>query len=750
MEDIVAGAKDMDDLMNKAQEKGMFLVDHENIGPLVAEFEQTMKDAEKLMEVVDDDRTPYDSKYKARASLDEIVKKMEATRAIASLEKKKDLMQSLDVKLASARVKIGSISWEVDEPHNAQQELEMACEYYFPQLVDQIDTIVGPTTNDSDEGGVDEKTDDLVPPPLNKLPVNVIQDAMLNLNLLGILWAGRGQVRKSFLYLLSANTFYETNIADKLKDTAVGPALPTVVLTGIESTYTHNLFYLAQAYGNIGNVTLSSKYCRMTLERQYATVFKLDGEVKTDLEWVKNCGGMAAFFVAMRQYNNAALALSTAEKTLHERVAPRIIALTEAANADMNTDSKAKTKTSPGYLADIQRLSAEVQADINRRYVTLDVLVLRRSCQMYKDAIASAELGVDWDPAQYEGDTNSDDDFSPIQRVMPPLPPPGLDPTDTTSISEESPMLALTEFISGIPVQPTTHLTQAISSFDVAREVFLRAGSRLEAAKKHFVLDGCVTDHVTLLCEHSKLYHYLAAFETETKRKLAMEQRRLTMLSPLLLSLSRSAYEALHKQIAYELGECALAMLDLKLDKLRSKDPNGEIIEQKLKKSEIVNCNEYCKIGLAMFAHFTQMYAPTTANITSSERPAAAASYWADMEKMQNHQVATSACLAPDEAQISAEEVRPFLNAHFLSCRLMSKTIPTADYCPKEDRTFFMQQCLKRYEWIAIFAPKLCTSKGVDISECFSEELGICKDMVNLLPSKIDRMRYKGESGLSL
>ena len=179
--------KDMDDLFKKASDKGLYAVNHEDIGPLAKEYDEAVKEADRLLEIVDDDSKPYESKYKAREILDKILQKLEATRAIAGLERKKDQTQFCDMKVASARVKVGGISWEVDEPHNAQQELESACEYYFPELVNQIDTIVGPAVDEGQEGSVapvNEKTDDLTPPPLNKLSVNLIQDAMLALNLL--------------------------------------------------------------------------------------------------------------------------------------------------------------------------------------------------------------------------------------------------------------------------------------------------------------------------------------------------------------------------------------------------------------------------------------------------------------------------------------------------------------------------------------------------------------------------------------
>lgn len=64
-------------------------------------------------------------------------------------------------------------------------------------------------------------------------------------------------------------------------------------------------------------------------------------------------------------------------------------------------------------------------------------------------------------------------------------------------------------------------------------------------------------------------------------------------------------------QISYELGEGALTMLDMKLDKFRSASATGEIEVRALKKAEIAKCNEYCKSGLVMFSHFTYMYAAT-------------------------------------------------------------------------------------------------------------------------------------------
>lgn len=110
----------------------------------------------------------------------------------------------------------------------------------------------------------------------------------------------------------------------------------------------------------------------------------------------------------------------------------------------------------------------------------------------------------------------------------------------------------------------------------------------------------------------------------------------------------------------------------------------------------------------------------------------------------------------PCTAFITAEEVRPFLNAHFLSCRIMSKVIattpflPPADSADKAQRAHYLVHCLRRYQWLAKFAPAICAKRDLSLTETFGEEHKICEEMVRLLPSKIDRMCFLGESGLSL
>lgn len=130
-----------------------------------------------------------------------------------------------------------------------------------------------------------------------------------------------------------------------------------------------------------------------------------------------------------------------------------------------------------------------------------------------------------------------------------------------------------------------------------------------------------------------------------------------------------------------------------------------------------------------------------------------AQSNYAYLETLSIQDLVKVFCSEPDESLITQEEVRPFLNAVFLMCRIMQKVIPYSGILPSSmpaDRAFYLVQCLSRYDWLLKIAPRLCEKRELDLMSIFPEEIQICREMVNLLPSKIDRMCYLGESGLSL
>ena len=117
---------DFESFSTAASEKGMYLVDHENISSLIADFEEVIRKSDALCEIEDPVETPYKSKYEARKILDEVTNKLEATQTILKLEGKKNNLNEVEWRLASCRVRLGTIAWECEEAHNTQVELEAA------------------------------------------------------------------------------------------------------------------------------------------------------------------------------------------------------------------------------------------------------------------------------------------------------------------------------------------------------------------------------------------------------------------------------------------------------------------------------------------------------------------------------------------------------------------------------------------------------------------------------------------------
>ena len=90
------------------------------------DFEAEVAKADALSETPDPEETPFLSKYKARDILDMLCSKLEANRTIASLEKDAKIVYETNWRIAALRVRLGSLAWEVEEPHNTQVELELA------------------------------------------------------------------------------------------------------------------------------------------------------------------------------------------------------------------------------------------------------------------------------------------------------------------------------------------------------------------------------------------------------------------------------------------------------------------------------------------------------------------------------------------------------------------------------------------------------------------------------------------------
>ena len=287
-------ANSIEELTEQASKEGYAVVDSSDIKPLLKEFDRVVPQARNLIDTSDPVKTPYKSKYEARTLLDELVKNLEANKTIMQLEGKKDsITKDLNPRIAKVRLLLGHIAWDVEEPHNAEIDLELAAEILFPGLCEHIKKITKGIGDDEveDSSSVSQLPSDaaLDPETLALLeptdritsttpkdsaalklkntdvdgPTAVLVDSIKCLNLMGILWSGRGCVERGALYLHCVHHIYErlSSESDQGSAGSWGGWLQRggKVWAAVEDVYTHTLFYLAQAHGNLGDAQVGCK-----------------------------------------------------------------------------------------------------------------------------------------------------------------------------------------------------------------------------------------------------------------------------------------------------------------------------------------------------------------------------------------------------------------------------------------------------------------------------------------------------------
>jgi KIF-1 binding protein C terminal len=235
-------------------------------------------------------------------------------------------------------------------------------------------------------------------------------------------------------------------------------------------------------------------------------------------DWVKNCSSIADFYQSMEKPRHCALALSSAQKILSEKVMAKI-----------------KASTTPEEMDVTEQDVLELEAEINKKWARLDVKVLKLAFEFQMAKRHAFESGeVLEDPIIEE-----DDDGEGLPSV--PLAKPAVGPTsdlvvedvgDTNGDSTEKtapvppsvPASALvsvsssslqSSIFSGCVVNETPFLRFGeVTSFETARILYLRANSRIEEAKKKYVLDGefdsivhCGARYCSLLLAVYHSYH---------------------------------------------------------------------------------------------------------------------------------------------------------------------------------------------------------------------------------------------------
>ncbi|XP_015189110.1 PREDICTED: KIF1-binding protein homolog [Polistes dominula] len=231
--------------------------------------------------------------------------------------------------------------------------------------------------------------------------------------------------------------------------------------------------------------------------------------------------------------------------------------------------------------------------------------------------------------------------------------------------------------------------------FDDAKPVFLNVQKWLDLAKTYYTLENHASDYVEIIRDLSSAYKYLSFFEENEDRQAKMHKRRIDILEATVKELNPQYYKNVCRRIWIELSTTYSDILDIKLDRLRANNDRAE--PQALNK-----INNLAKSAIKSYQFFLDSLDSNTTDGRNITFPA-------DLEQ-------------------------PALSAYFLMGGLYNKMI-TFD---KSVQLVNTQNSLNAYRFIIDY----CETHP-EAAEMMKEEFNLCKEIVNLLPVKINKLRLE-------
>lgn len=232
---------------------------------------------------------------------------------------------------------------------------------------------------------------------------------------------------------------------------------------------------------------------------------------------------------------------------------------------------------------------------------------------------------------------------------------------------------------------------QFILQLSDAKKVFLRTLYYIKSAQEYYNLDTLASDYIEIVQDHSQLYLNLLFFEDDPDNQAKLHKRRIDLLENVVENISSQYYMNYCRQIWFELGQAYSDIIDIKSEKLRESTERPK--PQALQKINtlVTKC----------INHFEKFLNSFKVNIAEREKLAD------DVEK-------------------------PFLQAYFHVAALYGRYI-TLD---KNLQVKNVEQQYEHYKFISEYC-----EKHVKAQEVIPMELGICKEMVMLLPIKLLRLK---------
>lgn len=256
---------------------------------VLSDLKDKYVEAEKLIEEDskhDPPTEPYRSHYDARNILNELITNVKnAMITLESNNGSSDDLQKYKFIFAHVKIDLGKIAMFVDELSVAEKN--------FHDGIDLLSELY--------------------------LHPAAVCAYIYGLNQTGILWSNRADVEQAKEYLDNAEETYQAfkktgSIPLTIYDT-FGPSDEIEPGKGekmLEKINTLTLFYLAQVYGNLGDLHKSAIYCHTTLKKQL-----LMNEYDS-IDWALNSATLSQYFCTNNRYTEARHHLAAATQIMEE------------------------------------------------------------------------------------------------------------------------------------------------------------------------------------------------------------------------------------------------------------------------------------------------------------------------------------------------------------------------------------------------------------------------------------------------
>ena len=662
-------------------------------------FKETMDEATRLENIVGDPKKPYESMYKARDVMKLLKASFEPTTNPQHV-----------ILTAVVNFRMGRNFLDTEESGDGEKHLEMALRVLLPPLwVDQLEQA---RTLLSDDATKDSTEATAILTPLDfdvtHTPTHEYMPETIDcLNQSGILWTRRGEVKRALLLLEMSHRLYR--MVRKQLEQNESKEANSDIFDVLNNLNMHTLFFLAQVHGALGHQVESAACCHQTLYMQHAS------KSYDPVEWSKNAHGLSEHYMMMGEVERAERCLKAAQQVCCEAEVP----------------PKGST---PDEIFGHPTL--KVQAEIHRAWGKLLSATLEGAAEEYverkqraEDAAAeaaeAAEAGVEGAAEATVATGATGATGATVAHAASVTNVTGIaDPTDTTNIELETE--PETDPKGGLIVLKGTYAwkgricpeIETVTTFEQARDLFRRSRLEYTKALQFYVLDGYVTDHITIQQEISKLYHSLACFETSMKRIAAMEKRRIQLLQPIAEDINNEHYVLKTKELWYECAQAAQEVHETYYNSIEATFQLNEFPNPKdMKKSD-----EAIFMSINFYEKFLKMM----------------------YNKEGKH---------PDH--IDKDNLPSVMSAHFATARLYGHGVGGGTGNTTM-RVEMLKKALEKHKWLVNFAennipdalkameeeaalegmdPKQVQKKGL-----FQLELNVCRQMIELLPQRITQI----------